>query len=74
MTIGGNVRVPGRTQWSADLTLMSAISDHGGPGDFAGKKINLIRNGAIQVFRFDKLQKDPSQDPKLLPGDQVDFR
>ena len=74
VTIGGNVRVPGRTQWSADLTLMSAISDHGGPGDFAGDKINLIRSGAITVYRFKQLQKDPKLDPKLLPGDQVDLR
>lgn len=74
VTIGGNVRSPGRTQWSADLTLMSAIADHGGPGDFAGDKINLIRNGAITVYSHRKLQKDPSQDPRLQPGDQVDLK
>ena len=74
VTIGGNVRAPGRTQWSADLTLMSSIADHGGPGDFAGDKINLIRDGKITVYRYKQLQKDPSQDPRLLPGDQVDLR
>ena len=74
VTIGGNVRSPGRSQWSADLTLMSSIADHGGPGDFAGDKINLIRDGKITVYRYKQLQKDPSQDPRLLPGDQVDLR
>lgn len=74
VVIGGNVRGPSRMPWSADLSLMSAIAAAGGKGDFAGKKINLIRDGAIQVYRFDKLEKDPSQDPKLLPGDQVDLR
>ena len=74
VTIGGNVRAPGRTQWSPDLTLMSSIADHGGPGDFAGDKINLIRDGKITVYRYKQLQKDPSQDPRLQPGDQVDLR
>ena len=74
VVVGGNVRAPNRMPWSADLTLMSGIMAAGGPGDFAGKKINLIRNGAITVYRYDKLQKDPSQDPRLLPGDQVDLR
>lgn len=74
VVIGGNVRGPSRMQWSADLTLMSALMAAGGPGDFAGDKINLIRNGAITVYRYKKLQKDPSQDPRLLPGDQVDLR
>ena len=74
VTIGGNVRAPGRTQWSPDLTLMSSIADHGGPGDFAGDKINLIRDGKITVYRYKQLQKDPSQDPRLQPGDQVDVR
>ena len=74
VTIGGTVRSPGRTPWSADLTLMSSISDHGGPGDFSGDKINLIRNGAITPYSYRKLQKDPSQDPRLLPSDQVDLK
>ncbi len=74
VVIGGNVRGPSRMQWSPDLTLMSAIAAAGGPGDFAGDKINLIRNGAITVYSYKKLRKDPSQDPKLLPGDQVDLR
>lgn len=74
VVIGGNVRGPSRMQWSADLTLMSAIAAAGGPGDFAGKTINLIRNGKIMQFNYKALQKDPSQDPRLLPSDQVDFR
>lgn len=74
VVVGGNVRGPSRMPWSADLSLMSAIMAAGGPGDFAGDKINLIRNGAITQYRYKKLQKDPSLDPKLLPGDQVDLR
>ena len=71
--IGGNVRGPTRMPWSADLTLMSAISAAGGPSDFAGDKINLIRGGKITLYSYKKLKKDPSQDPRLLPSDQVDL-
>lgn len=72
VVIGGNVRAPSRMPWSADLTLMSAIAAAGGTGDFAGDKINLIRGGKITLYSFKKLKKDPSQDPRLMPSDQVD--
>ena len=74
VVIGGNVRGPSRMPWSADLTLMSAIAAAGGPGDFAGDKIHLIRDGAITIYSFKKLRKEPSLDPRLIPGDQVDLR
>ena len=73
VVIGGAVRNPSRMPWSADLTLMSALSSAGGPGDFAGDKINLIRGGKITLYSYKKLKKDPSQDPRLLPSDQVDL-
>ena len=73
VVIGGNVRNPSRMPWSADLTLMSALSSASGPGDFAGDKINLIRGGKITLYSYKKLKKDPSQDPRLLPSDQVDL-
>ena len=72
VVIGGNVRAPSRMPWSADLTLMSAIAAAGGTGDFASDKINLIRGGKITLYSFKKLKKDPSQDPRLMPSDQVD--
>jgi protein involved in polysaccharide export with SLBB domain len=74
VVIGGNVRGPSRMPWSADLTLMSAIAAAGGPSDFAGDKIHLIRGGKITLYRYKQLQKEPSQDPRLLPSDQVDLR
>ena len=73
VVIGGAVRNPSRMPWSADLTLMSALASAGGPGDFAGDKINLIRSGKITLYSYKKLKKDPSQDPRLLPSDQVDL-
>jgi protein involved in polysaccharide export with SLBB domain len=51
---------------------MSAIQVAGGLGDWGSyNKIRLIRNGQQQVIDGRKFVKDPSLDPKLMPGDQV---
>jgi polysaccharide export outer membrane protein len=73
VSISGGVRQPNRLPWSADLTLGSAIGSCGGLGDFGSPKgIKLIRDGKIAgLFDLRLLQKDPSKDPKLLPGDQI---
>jgi len=43
------------------------LSDFGSP-----KNIRIIREGKIfGVFNLTQIQKDPSKDQKLLPGDQV---
>lgn len=73
VTVGGNVRAPNRAFWSSDMTLLSAISAAGGPGDFAGDKVNLIRSGKVTTYSMKRLKRDPSNDPALLPGDQVDL-
>jgi hypothetical protein len=46
----------------------------GGAGDFGGKRVNLTRNGQVKSFDYYKLKKNPADDPKLLPGDQVDYQ
>jgi polysaccharide export outer membrane protein len=75
VTIGGGVRAPGRQPWSADLTLMSAINTAGGLSDWGSLKgIRLIRNGQQEIYDGRKFEKNPSLDPKLLPGDQVVVR
>jgi len=76
VSIGGGVRAPQRLQWSPDLTLHMAIENVGGLDDFGNKKgVRLIRDGKIiQTYDLRVLEKDPSKDPKLLPGDQVYVR
>jgi polysaccharide export outer membrane protein len=76
VSVGGGVRAPQRLQWSQDLTLRTAIENVGGLDDFGNKKgVRLIRDGKIfQVYNLKDLEKDPSKDPKLLPGDQVFVR
>ncbi|RYD84898.1 MAG: hypothetical protein EOP84_04185 [Verrucomicrobiaceae bacterium] len=73
VTVGGGVRAPQAVPWSADLTLSSAIKRAGGIGDFGNdKKVKVIREGKVGVFNLRISGKDPSQNPKLLPGDEVE--
>jgi len=76
VSVGGGVRAPQRLQWSQDLTLHTAIENVGGLDDFGNKKgVRLIRDGKIiQTYNLKDLEKDPSKDPKLMPGDQVYVR
>jgi protein involved in polysaccharide export with SLBB domain len=73
VTVGGNVRAPNRAFWSSDMTLLSALSAAGGPGDFASDKVNLIRGGQVTTYSIKRLKRNPADDPALLPGDQVDL-
>jgi polysaccharide export outer membrane protein len=71
--VQGQVRQPGRYPYSGEITAMKAITTAGGFTDFANKKkVRLVREGdAILFINCEKLEKDPSQDPKVLPGDQI---
>lgn len=73
ITISGGVKGPGKQQWTADLTLTSAIGAAGGLGDFGKKKgVRIIRDGKVfGVYDLRELDKDPSKDVKLLAADQV---
>ncbi len=73
VTVGGAVRAPQAVPWSADLTLSTAIKRAGGPSDFANmKKVRLTREGKTLVFNLKIADRDPNQNPKLLPGDEVE--
>jgi protein involved in polysaccharide export with SLBB domain len=73
VTVSGAVRQPGRVAYSTDLTLMTTINAVGGPSDFAGDKIRLIRGGKVSLFSRHRLTKDPSKDPAIEPGDQIEI-
>jgi polysaccharide export outer membrane protein len=74
ITVGGNVRAPQRLVWSSDMTLLASITSAGGAGDFGGDTVELIRNGKLTTFSIKRLKKDPTQDPHLMPGDQLELR
>jgi protein involved in polysaccharide export with SLBB domain len=73
VSVIGAVINPGRVTWNVDLTLMAAISERGGPNEFANRKsIRLVRESkVIGVYNLNEIEKDPAKDQKLLPGDQV---
>jgi polysaccharide export outer membrane protein len=73
ITIGGQVRAPQRFVWSTDMTLTSAIAAAGGPGDFGGDKVTLVRNGKVTLYSIKKLKRNPADDPKVLPGDLLEL-
>jgi len=74
VVVAGAVRAPGRIQYTSDLTLMSALNAAGGPNDFAGSRVELVRNGKRTVYDIRKLRKDPNLDPRVVPGDQINMQ
>jgi polysaccharide export outer membrane protein len=73
VTVGGEVRQPNVVQWSPDLTLSVAIKRVGGPGEWGSlKKIKITREGQSRIFNLKKADKDASQNPRLLPGDEIE--
>ena len=73
VSVNGGVKNPQRLIWSGDLTLGTAIGGCGGLADFGRSSgIRLIRaSKLVGTFNLKSIGKDPSLDPKLLPGDQV---
>lgn len=73
VTVGGEVRAPQAIPWAADLTLSAGIKRAGGPTEFGNlKKVKLTREGKTLRLNTLKADKDPTQNPKLLPGDEVE--
>ena len=70
--VGGEVRSPGRFNWSEDLTLLKAINIAGGFTDYANRgKVELARGGNKLVFDCEDLRQHPSKDPGIQPGDSI---
>jgi len=71
--VGGEVRNPNRFVWSEDTTLMKAISTASGFTDYANhRKVQLVRGKEPpQVFDCDELQRNPSKDVPIRPGDTI---
>lgn len=71
--VGGDVKAPQRVPFTADLTILGAISAAGGFTDFADQgKVRLMRDGKVTIVNIKKVRKDPSKDVKLQPGDKIE--
>ena len=72
VNVSGEVKSPGRQTYTADLTVMTAISGAGGFNDFADKKhVKLVRGRKVQVLDSTKFSVKPELDIKVTPGDQI---
>jgi protein involved in polysaccharide export with SLBB domain len=70
--VGGEVRGPGRYNWSEDITLLKAINTAGGFNDYANRsKVELTRGKEKRVFNCEDLRQHPERDMSIQPGDSI---
>ena len=73
ITVGGAVRNPGRQLWNVGMTLSQAIMAAGGPSEWAKDSVKVVRAGKAEQFSRKAINKDPSKDPAIKPGDFVEL-
>lgn len=70
--VGGEVQRPGRIIWTPDLTVAKAIQSAGGFTLYAKETaVNLVREKNAYPIDVKLAQKNPAQDPRLMPGDSL---
>ncbi|MFM8619841.1 MAG: polysaccharide biosynthesis/export family protein [Opitutaceae bacterium] len=70
--VGGEVQRPGRISWTPDLTVAKAIQAAGGFTLYAKENaVSLVREQAAYSVDVKAARKDPSRDPRLVPGDSL---
>ena len=72
VNVSGAVKGPGRIPYTADMTVLTAIIAAGDFNEFANPgKVQLTRDGKVIRVDCKRAKKDPSQDQKVLPRDQI---
>ena len=70
--VGGEVARPGRIIWTPDLTVAKAIQAAGGFTLYAKEnRVRLVREQQPYELDVKLAQKNPAQDPRLMPGDSL---
>ncbi len=70
--VGGEVQRPGRVVWSPDLTVAKAIQSAGGFTLYAKETaVSLIREKNAYPIDVKLAQRNPAEDPRLMPGDSL---
>lgn len=70
--VGGEVQRPGRIVWTPDLTVAKAIQSAGGFTLYAKETaVSLIREQNAYPIDVKLAQRNPAQDPRLMPGDSL---
>ena len=72
VSVGGQVKAPQRVAYTPDMTVLSAINAAGDFNEYANQsKVRLLRDGRARIIDCKVIRKDPSQDVKVSPGDQI---
>ena len=70
--VGGEVQRPGRITWTTDLSVAKAIQAAGGFTLYAKETaVRLSRDNNSYTIDVKLAQKNPTQDPRLMPGDSL---
>lgn len=70
--VGGEVQRPGRIVWTPDLTVTKAIQSAGGFTLYAKETgVNLVRERNAYTLDTRIAQRNPAEDPRLMPGDSL---
>ena len=73
VNVGGSVRSPMRVPFTADLTVLGAITAAGGFTDYADQaKVKLLRGGEVTIVNIKEVRKNPEKDLKVKPGDKIE--
>lgn len=72
VNVGGQVKAPQRVAFTPDMTVLSAINAAGDFNEYADQaRVRLIRGSKVTTVNCKVIRKDPSQDLKVAPGDQI---
>jgi polysaccharide biosynthesis/export protein VpsN len=70
--VGGEVRSPGRYNWTEDVTLLKSINTAGGFTDYSNRrKVEIARGKGKQVFDCEDIRQHPAKDVPIKPGDSI---
>lgn len=70
--VGGEVRNPGRHNWTEDITLLKAINTAGGFTDFANRrKVEVTRGKNKHTMDAEEIRQHPDKDVTIQPGDSI---
>lgn len=70
--VGGEVMRPGRIVWTPDLTVAKAVQAAGGFTLYAKEtRVGLVRDRTTYDVDVKLAQRNPANDPRLLPGDSI---
>ena len=70
--VSGDVRLPQRVLYTADLTVLGAITGAGGFTEYADQtKVSHTSEGKVVLLNIKEVRKNPAKDIKVKPGDKI---